>query len=118
MSPDARTYLTDVKGAANLIGIFTAGRNLNDYSGDPLVRSATERQFEIIGEAISRLAKHDPTTVSRISEYQRIVAFRNFLIHQYSSVDDELVWNTLQTKLPTLSFEVQTLLEETPVLPK
>ena len=118
MSPDARTYLTDVKGAADLIVIFTAGKTLNDYSVDPLVRSATERQFEIIREAVSRLAKLDPPTASRISEYQRIVAFRDFLINQYSSVDDELVWNTLQIKLPTLSFEVQTLLDENPVLPK
>ena len=50
-------------------------------------------------------------TASRVTEYQRIVSFRNFLIHQYSPVDDELVWNFFRAKLPTLNLEVGDLLQ-------
>ena len=77
-----------------------------------MLRSATERQFGIIGEAVSKLANLDETTVSHITEYRRIIAFRNLLIHQYRSVDDSAVWDILQTKLPILALEIHAMLQE------
>jgi uncharacterized protein with HEPN domain len=40
----------------------------------------------------------------------RIIAFRNILIHGYADVDDRLVWNIVETKLPTLIREVAELI--------
>ena len=78
---------------------------------DALLRSAVERQLEIIGEALARLARLDETLASRISEYRRIIAFRNILIHGYADVDHHIVWDIIESKLPTLRREVTTLLE-------
>ncbi|HEX5042982.1 MAG TPA: HepT-like ribonuclease domain-containing protein [Candidatus Polarisedimenticolaceae bacterium] len=66
--------------------------------------------FGIIGEALRRLSKQDPTSTAHIPEHQRIVAFRNILIHGYAEVDNRVVWDILQTKLPGLRREVETLL--------
>jgi uncharacterized protein with HEPN domain len=52
------------------------------------LRQAVERNFEIIGEAVGRLAKLDPDTSSRIGQYAQIIAFRNLLIHGYDLIDD------------------------------
>jgi uncharacterized protein with HEPN domain len=46
-----------------------------------------------------------------LSEHERIVAFRHVLIHGYDLVDDELVWDTIRTKLPVLLSEVEELLK-------
>ncbi len=73
---------------------------------------AIERNFEIIGEALGRLSQNDPGTASRVSEHERIIAFRNVLIHGYDLVDDELVWDTVKNKLPALLAEVEALLDE------
>ncbi|HWP27626.1 MAG TPA: DUF86 domain-containing protein [Xanthobacteraceae bacterium] len=89
---------------------FTAGKSFERYRSEPMLRAAVERQFEIIGEALSRLAKYHPALVSRISESRRIIAFRNILIHGYADVDDRLVWDVVETKLPTLRREVGALL--------
>jgi uncharacterized protein with HEPN domain len=43
--------LHDVRMAAEAIVAFTAGRGLNAYLQDHQLRSAVERQYEIIGEA-------------------------------------------------------------------
>lgn len=118
MLPEARAYLDDIQRASELLERFTTGKTFAEYTKDDLLRSATELQFEIIGEAISKLAKVDAVTASRITEYQRIISFRNFLIHQYSAVEDELVWNFLKTKLPILSIEVHGLLAEGSILPE
>ena len=112
MQPDVRRCLNDVLDAAGLLNDFTFGKTLSDYGGDPLLRSATERQFGIIGEAISRLAKVDEATAARITDYRRIISFRNILIHDYDSVDNQIVWNALQYRLPVLLLEVEALLKE------
>ena len=70
-------------------------------------RAAVERQLEIIGEAMAQLAKSDAPVAEGISEYRRIVALRNILIHGYADVDDRLVWDVVKTKLPVLSREVE-----------
>ena len=74
------------------------------------MRQAIERNFEIIGQAVGRLARNEPQTATRLSEHERIVAFRNVLIHGYDLVEDELVWDTIRTKRPVLLSEVEELL--------
>ena len=49
MQRDPRTYLFDMRQACDLISEFTAGRTLDQYQTDALLRSAVERQFQILG---------------------------------------------------------------------
>lgn len=69
-----------------------------------------ERQFEVIGEALAQLARLDETIVAQITEHRRIIAFRNTLIHGYADVDDRIVWDIIETKLPILPREIAELL--------
>ena len=110
MRLEAKKCLEDARQAAELILQFTAGKSFEDYDGDALLRSAVERQFEIIGEAINRLAKIDPAVVATLPETPRIVAFRNILIHGYDVVDNHVVWDVVQYKLPQLQNKVVSLL--------
>jgi len=110
--PEARKYLYDIGEACSLIATFTAGKSFEDYSKDPLLRSAVERQFEIVGEALSRLLQLEPLVIGRITDASRIVAFRNRLIHGYASVADEVVWGVVERNLAVLQREVAVLLDE------
>ncbi len=112
MRLEAKKYLYDVQQAASRIADFTSRKQLEDYRSDAMLRSAVERQFEIIGEALAQLAKLDERMAARISERRRIIAFRNILIHGYAEVDDRLVWDIVQAKLPMLRREVEALLSE------
>jgi len=112
MRLESKKYLFDIVQAAENLRQFSHDKAFSDYQADALLRSAVERQFEIIGEALGRLAKEDPVTAERIAEYQRIISFRNILIHGYVEIDDRLVWGILQSKLPGLLEQVQSLLED------
>jgi uncharacterized protein with HEPN domain len=113
MPPDPRKYLWDALHAAELISEFTRDQSFADYQAQAMVRSAVERQFEIIGEALNHLAKTTPDTASQIPELPRIVAFRNILIHGYTTVDDALVWQVVTDKLPDLQQTLDRLLNQT-----
>jgi len=112
MLPESRKFLYDIQQATANLREFSAGKDFAVYSVDPMLRSAVERQFEIIGEALNQLSSKDPETASRITDREQIISFRNILIHGYAQVDDRIVWDILQTKLPSLAREVGLLLDE------
>lgn len=85
-----------------LIDGFVAGRTWGDYEDDPMLRSAVERQFEIVGEALNRLSQVDPPLAAEIRDLPRIVAFRNVLVHGYATIDDAIVWEVATTRLGSL----------------
>ena len=109
---EVRKYLFDIAEACDLLTQFTAGKTFTDYSADALLRSAVERQFEVVGEALNQALHLYPALANRVSDCRRIVAFRNRLIHGYAFVSDKVVWGVLETNLPTLRREVQSLLDE------
>ena len=106
-------HLYDVAQACDLLVRFTEGKTFDNYAADPMLRSAVERQFEIVGEALKRALDVDRSLAERISDSARIVAFRNRLIHGYAAVSDEVVWGVVEANLVTLRREVHTLLEDT-----
>lgn len=73
----AAKRLRDARRAAERIARFTSGRTRDDYLGDEMLRSAVERQFEIIGEAFTGLRRVDPSLAATIPDLPRVVAFRN-----------------------------------------
>lgn len=85
---------------------------METYRTDDMLRSAVERQFEIIGEALRQFRSVDPDAASVIPELDRVVAFRNILIHGYASVDDRLVWGVVEGKLPSLRRALDDLLKK------
>ena len=112
MRRESAKYLSDILSAAQRLQEFTSEKSFTDYKRETLLRSAVEREFIVIGEAISQLAKVDESSVERIAAYERIIAFRNILVHGYDTVDDRLVWGILVSNLPTLAQQVSNLLRD------
>jgi uncharacterized protein with HEPN domain len=111
---DPRTYLWDALSAADLVRQFVSGRSLDDYERDPMLRSAVERQLEIVGESLNRLSKAAPDVAGGIPDLRRLVAFRNILVHGYANVDNALVWQLVEGRLPELETIVRALLSAAP----
>ena len=112
MRLECKKLLADMQRAGFLVQQYTKGKTIEDYRRESLLRAGVERQFEIIGEALARLVKLDASTAQRISEYRRIISFRNVLIHGYDAITDSVVWDIMETKLPALLAELTVLLKE------
>ena len=117
MERDPHGFLWDARESADAILRFIAGRSRDDYLTDAMLSAAVERHFEIIGEALNRLAKSAPAIAARIPDLRNAVALRNLLIHGYAAVDHGIVWRTAQEDLPRLRVMVQDLLTELGDLP-
>lgn len=112
MQLESKKYLYDIARAAALARDFTTRKSFSDYVSDPMLRSAVERQLGIAGEALAQLARIDLTTAARITDYKRIIAFRNLVIHGYAEIDDAIVWDVLEQGVPALLQQAEVLLAE------
>jgi uncharacterized protein with HEPN domain len=110
MKPTLKKRLLDALEACHAIEDFVAGRALADYERNLMLRSAVERQFEIIGEALNQAEIEQPELVALIPDLRRIVGLRNRIIHGYDSVDDQLLWQVVHTHVPALSRQLEQLL--------
>ena len=112
MQRNNRAFLNDVVEACEAIEQALTGMDLAAYRNSRLVRSAVEREFIIVGEAMTALFRLSPELFGRITHARRIVDFRNQLTHQYANVDDTVVWLIARHDAPILRAECAALLRE------
>ena len=83
---------------------------LNQYLQNEDLRFGVERNFIHIGEVMAQLRHDFPDVAAQFADVNRIVDFRNFIIHRYWDVDNRAVWLTLTTKVEPLLAEVERIL--------
>ena len=109
MDNEVNTWLKDIEQAITEINSFIPeAKNFKDFQKDLKTRRAVERNIEIIGEAIGRILKAEPSI--KISHTRKIVDTRNRIIHGYDSVSEDILWGIIIRNLPELEKEVKELL--------
>lgn len=103
--------LEDARAACAKIRTFTKDLDFESFQASELVRSAVERQLEISGEALEKALADSPDLARMLPEIHRAIGLRNRLIHGYDSVDDEIVWDVIKTKLDLLTARLTDLLQ-------
>lgn len=112
MKDEARKHLHDIREAVVAIRRFVRGKSLENYRTDEMLRSAVERKFEIIGEALNRLFRGTPELMTRVRNHRDIISFRNLLAHGYDGVDDRVVWGIVEEDLDALLQDIEVLMSE------
>lgn len=110
MKRDAKMYLYDVQEAGKDILEFTKGMSSEEYGRSELVKAAVERKFTVIGEALVRLRENYPDILEQISDHEKIIGFRNVLVHGYEVIEDATVWSAIESNLHILLEEIKMLL--------
>jgi len=106
MQLEIKKYLFDIRESIESIEKYLGDkRDFNIYMSDKMLRRAVEREFEIIGEAMSRIEKLDSSI--EISSKRQIISMRNRVIHGYDKIDNEIIWGTIVRHLPTLKIEIE-----------
>ncbi len=106
-----KARLLHILEALNYVDEFLVGKNSNDLVENAQLRFAIERQLEIIGEASNHLSDKLKLENPQI-EWRKIIAFRNFLAHEYFGVDLELIWGITQNNLVVLRVTIEKIIRE------
>lgn len=109
---DVLAYLQDILDAIlDVEGFFVDyPRRFDVFEKDYLRRSAVERKAEIMGEAMNRIKKADPTV--KIPNARAIIDTRNRIIHAYDNVNPEFLWGLVIRHIPELKKDIQRILSE------
>ena len=100
-------YLEDVLNACNEVESYFDGQPklFEDFRDSMLKRRAVERNVEIMGEAINKLLKIDPTF--ELENAKAIINTRNRVIHSYDNVTPEFLWSLVIRHIPMLKQDVE-----------
>lgn len=102
--------MQDILGAIDRIGQYAAeGRSA--FLADIKTQDAVIRQLSIVGEASSRLSMETRKAYSTIP-WRKIVALRNIIVHEYSSIRLEKIWDVIENDLPILKSIIETMIQE------
>ncbi len=105
MPRDYKVYFEDISQACAKISEYMKGVTLEMLKEDSKTFDAVVRNLEIIGEAVKKVPEEIRNEHSEI-EWKRIAGLRDVLIHKYSSVDPDIVWDVIANKLPSLKKSV------------
>ncbi len=96
-----KVLVEDILGAIEKIEFYVCNSSYSDFLNDTKTQDAVVRNIEIIGEAaknISDLFKEENIEIP----WDKIIGTRNRLIHNYSGVNLDILWNIIKDDLPNL----------------
>jgi len=97
---------------ARNVQIAVSDTELDVYLDGGPVAWATERQMELVGEALSKLRQVDSEMAECIPNIHKIIGMRNVLAHGYLVINDRIVWQAATQAVPKLIPVLETLLTE------
>lgn len=106
------TYLQDVLDAINdMQSCFVDYPKRYDlFEKDIMRKCVVERKTEIMGEAINRIRKADPSV--EIPNARAIIDTRNRIIHAYDNVQPEFLWSLVIRHIPELKKDIERIIVE------
>jgi uncharacterized protein with HEPN domain len=105
MSRD-HAYLFDVLESSRTALEYMRGKTWEEFSKDSLLQDAVVRRLEIIGEASGRISDETQKKHPHLP-WQAMKGTRNRIIHEYDSIELDIIWDIIQQDLPLLTAELE-----------
>lgn len=111
MSRKPEQRIDDIIACCEKILRFTSEMNQQQLVEQELVMDAVLRNIEIIGEATKHLPDDMRAKMPSI-EWKKIAGMRDWISHVYYRVDDGIVWDAVENKVPELLRTLRDFKEE------
>lgn len=98
--------IEDIYECISRIYQYTDSLEQSLFLSDIKTQDAVVRNFEVIGEASSRMTQEFKTSNNHIN-WRLLADCRNKLIHAYEMIDYELIWNSITERLPFIKLRLR-----------
>jgi uncharacterized protein with HEPN domain len=102
-------YLYDILESSRAALEYTRNKTWAEFSRDPLIQDAVVRRLEIIGEASGRVSSETQKKYPHLP-WQAMKGTRNKIIHEYDSIELDIIWEIIQQDLPYLVAELEKII--------
>ncbi len=102
---DDRSRLKHIMDSIHEIESYVENVSPDEFAGNSMMKHATVKLLEIIGEASNALSDALRASHPEI-EWPKIIALRNLLVHQYFGIDPRIVWQIVTGDLPLLKEKI------------
>lgn len=109
MSRDILVYLDDIQASCKKVLRYTEGMNYGQFVQDDKTYDAVVRNLEIIGEAVKHVPENFRLRYLDV-EWRKIAGLRDVVAHAYFGINDEIVWDIVENKIPDLLEKISRIL--------
>ena len=110
-------YLEDILESAIKVQSYAGDLSFEDILKDEMRIDAIVRNFEIIGEASSKIPQEIRDKYPSV-EWKRISDFRNVLAHEYFGIKYKIMWDIIKNKLPELEKQIKPIIDREQINPQ
>lgn len=100
-----KARLLHILEAIQEIETYTENADYKIFMNNSMMRFASIKQMEIIGEASNHISSDTKSKFSDI-EWGQIIGMRNIFVHEYFGIDSRLVWDIIKNDLPELKKKI------------
>ena len=108
---DWTLFIRDICTCADKVLLYTKDMSREDFFSDSKTFDAVIRNLQVIGEAAKKL----PSDVKRkykSIEWKKMTGLRDIVVHDYFGINEDIVWDVIQSKIPELKQSIELLLKD------
>lgn len=104
-----RQRLLHILDSITEIERYTSKANFEAFLENSMMRFASIKQIEIIGEAANYITDETKLKFTDI-QWRQIIGLRHILVHEYFGIDNNLIWQIIANDIPKLRSGVELVL--------